>query len=91
MITRPSEPRPIRAVGRIAKLWMGQSHGFIRLPDNREIYFHRADVREGTSFSDLSVGDTVVFELFEDRISGARALQVRPQKRSRLTKQDETS
>jgi len=88
MVTRLSPARGIRAVGRIAKLWIGQSHGFIRLSDNREIYFHRADVREGTSFSDFSVGDWVVFELFEDCISGARALQVRPQKRSRLTKQD---
>ena len=90
MVTRASEPRGIRAVGRVAKLWIGQSHGFIRLPDNREIYFHRADVREGTSFSDLSVGDAVVFELFVDRISGDRALQVRPHKRSRVTKPNET-
>jgi cold shock CspA family protein len=83
MVIRPSEPRTIRAVGQISKLLLGQGHGFIRLPNNREIFFHRADVREGTSFSDLSVGDWVVFELFEDHISGARALQVRRQKRSR--------
>jgi cold shock CspA family protein len=80
MIMRPSEPHGARAVGRIVKLLVGQGCGFIRLPDDREIYFHRADVREGTSFNDLRVGDSVVFELLDDRISGARALKVRPRR-----------
>lgn len=63
-------------IGRIAKLRTGQGFGFIRLAGEREVFFHRADLREGTLFNDLNVGDKVIFELFEDLISGARALHV---------------
>jgi cold shock CspA family protein len=66
------------ARGRIIKLMIGQGHGFIRLANRREVFFHRSDVREGTSFNELAVGDVVTFELVEDRISGARALRVEP-------------
>jgi cold shock CspA family protein len=83
MVTRPFEPHGARAAGRIAKLFIGQGYGFIRLADDRAIYFHRADTRDGTSFNDLSVGDSVLFELFEDRISGARAVHVERVKPSR--------
>ena len=62
--------------GRIVKLLVGQSHGFIRTTDGREIFFHRSDVREGTSFNDFGVGDAVTFELLEDAVSGARAVRV---------------
>jgi cold shock CspA family protein len=65
------------ATGRIVKLLVGQGHGFIRLPDNRDIFFHRADVQEGTSINDLDVGHTVKFELLDDPVSGGRALHVR--------------
>lgn len=65
------------------KLLFGQGHGFIRLPDDREIFFHRSDVREGTSFNDFVVGDTVAFELLEDAVSGARALRVRRRRSQR--------
>ena len=64
------------ATGRIVKLLVGQSHGFIRLADGREIFFHRADVREGAAFNALNVGDPVTFELLEDTVSGARAIRV---------------
>ena len=57
-------------------LFIGQGHGFIRLANDREVFFHRSDVREGTSFNDLAVGDRVRVELFEDAVSGARALSV---------------
>jgi hypothetical protein len=40
-------------------------------------------MQEGCVFNDLEVGDTVTFELLEDAVSGARALRVRPLKRSR--------
>ena len=73
---RPPEPRGHASVGRIVKLSVGQGCGFIRLTNDREIYFHRADLRAGTSINELRVGDSVVFELLEDRISGARALHV---------------
>ena len=48
--------------------------------DNREVYFHRADVQEGTSFNDLEIGETVKFELLDDAVSGARARAVRRSK-----------
>ena len=64
------------ATGRVAKLLIGQGYGFIRLANERDIFFHRADLQEGTVFNDLRTGDTVTFELFEDSVSGARALYV---------------
>jgi cold shock CspA family protein len=73
---QPPERRGVSKTGKIAKLMIGQGHGFIRLSDNREVFFHRSDVREGTSFNDFVVGDAVTFELLEDAVSGARALRV---------------
>jgi hypothetical protein len=43
-------------------LLIGQCHGFIRLPNARAIYFHRADLQEGTAFNDLQIGDAVTFD-----------------------------
>ena len=80
----PTQP-PIRAVqkrtGKIISLLFGSAHGFIRLPTHRSVFFHRSDLREGTSFNDLAVGDTVRFDLFEDAVSGPRALQVERRRR----------
>lgn len=73
---RPAEHRGTPSSGRIVTLYIGQGHGFIRLGSDREVFFHRSDVCEGTSFNDLAVGDAVTFELFEDHVSGARALRV---------------
>jgi len=78
---RPLEPRGAHASGRIVRLLVGQGQGFIRLRDGREVFFHRSDVAEGTSFNDFVVGDTVTFELLEDAVSGARALRVSPRQR----------
>ena len=69
------------ATGRIARLLVGQCHGFIRLSDEREIFFHRGDLRTGTAFNDLRIGDPVTFEILEDSVSGARALRVTRRKR----------
>jgi cold shock CspA family protein len=74
---RPSPPRGVASIGSIARLFVGQCYGFIRLANDREVFFHRTDIRDGTSINDLRVGDPVMFELIEDRISGARALAVR--------------
>ena len=74
--TRPPERRGVPATGRIVTLFIGQGHGFIRLANEREVFFHRSDVREGTSFNDFSVGDAVQFDLLEDDVSGPRAIQV---------------
>jgi cold shock CspA family protein len=61
-------------------LFIGQGHGFIRLANAREVFFHRSDVREGTSFNDFSIGEAVTFELIEDQVSGPRALDVTPRR-----------
>ena len=74
---QPAERRGVATTGRIVKLLIGQSHGFIRLADNREVYFHRSDLEDGTQFNDFTIGDGVSFELLEDPVSGARALRVR--------------
>lgn len=74
---RPAERRGTPNAGRIVTLLVGQSHGFIRLPNGRQVFFHRSDVRAGTSFNHLTVGDAVAFELLEDEVSGPRAVQVR--------------
>ena len=71
-------PHGVASIGWIARLFVGQCYGFIRLANDREVFFHRTDIRDGTSINDLRIGDPVMFELIEDRISGARALAVRP-------------
>jgi cold shock CspA family protein len=73
---RPPERAGIPATGRIVTLFIGQGHGFIRLSNDRQVFFHRSDLREGTSFNELSVGDSVQFELLEDDVSGPRGVQV---------------
>jgi cold shock CspA family protein len=72
----PADPRGPTISGRIIKLMIGQRHGFIRLANHREVFFHRSDLGEGTSFNELVVGDSVTFELVDDPISGARARSV---------------
>jgi cold shock CspA family protein len=81
--TKPPDRRGTPSTGRIVKLFVGQGHGFIRLAKAREVFFHRADLQEGTPFNQLHVGDRVAFELFEDPVSGARGLQIRRHKGSR--------
>jgi hypothetical protein len=61
-------------------LWTGQGHGVIRTSQYREVFFHRGDVDEGTRFNDLRIGDTVAFDLLDDKVSGARALRLRQHK-----------
>lgn len=73
----PTARRGVPDTGRIVKLFVGQGHGFIRLPNHREVYFHRTDLHNGTSINDFHVGDIVTFERIDDRVSGARALSVR--------------
>ena len=75
-LTRPAELRGTPVTGRISKIMTGQGHGFVRLSNDRDVYFHRADLKDGTAFNTLAVGDVVMFELFEDRVSGARAVQM---------------
>jgi cold shock CspA family protein len=77
---RPAERRGTPSSGRIVTLFIGQGHGFIRPTNDRKVFFHRSDLREGTSFNDFAVGDTVRFELLEDEVSGPRALRVEPRR-----------
>ena len=81
--SKPHDPRGKPVTGRIVNILTGQAHGFIRLPNGRAIYFHRADLQEGTAFNDLRIGDAVQFELLEDAVSGARAVRVGRLKRTR--------
>jgi cold shock CspA family protein len=74
---RPAEPRWAPQTGRIVKLLVGQSCGFIRTASHLEVFFHRSDVHTGTSINDFTTGDLVAFELLDDTISGARARGVR--------------
>jgi cold shock CspA family protein len=83
---RPTDPRGTPGAGRVGRIVTGQSHGFIRLRDGREVFFHRGDLAEGLAFNDLRVGDAVVFELLDDRVSGARALQVRRKQKTAASK-----
>lgn len=74
--SRPNDPQGKPATGRVVRILTGQGHGYIRLRDDREVYFHRGDLLQGTTFNDLQIGDTVTFEVLEDSVSGARALRV---------------
>jgi hypothetical protein len=82
-VSGPPERRGIAVRGRVAKLFFGQGHGYIRLANGREVYFHRADMMEGTAFNDLRVSTRVTCELWEDTVSGARALRVAKHTRPR--------
>ena len=77
-LDRPSVPASTPSTGRIARLLVGQAYGFIRVRNGRAIFFHRADLRDATTFNTLQVGDLVAFELVDDQLSGARAIRVAP-------------
>jgi cold shock CspA family protein len=73
---QPIAPAGTRSTGRIARLLIGQSYGFVRARNGRVIFFHRADLRDAMTFNTLRVGDLVAFELVDDQLSGARAIRV---------------
>jgi cold shock CspA family protein len=73
---RPTERHGTPSSGRIVTLLVGRGHGFIRLTSGRQVFFHRSDVLEGSSFSEFAVGDRVTFELLEDDVSGPRGLRI---------------
>jgi len=82
---KPNQPQPPTGrptSGKVIRIHAGQSHGFIRDADSREVFFHRSDTTFGT-FNKLTVGDKVAFELIEDRVSGPRATSVRLPKNAR--------
>jgi len=77
-VTPPAEGRTVPASGRIVSLTFGQGTGFIQMGGDAKVFFHRSDLEEGTSINDFKPGDVVDFDLVDDRVSGARALRVRP-------------
>jgi cold shock CspA family protein len=72
-----AEVPSVVACGHIARLNVGQGCGVIRSSSGQDVWFHRSDIGAPAGFNDLAVGDSVTFDLLEDRISGARALRVR--------------
>jgi cold shock CspA family protein len=66
--------------GVVVRIIRGQSHGFIRTTEDREVFFHRSDVAGG-SFNDLAPGDPVTFRVTDDTVSGPRATHVRKKKK----------
>ena len=76
---RPSRPEPPAGrpmTGLVHRIVRGQSYGFIRTTEDREVFFHRSDVAH-SSFNDLAAGDPVTFRLTGDIVSGPRATHVR--------------
>ncbi len=65
------------ATGRVTAIQFGQGQGFIRLPDERKVFFHRSDMEAGVSFRQLRLGSRVRFDLMDDPVSGPRALRLR--------------
>ena len=61
--------------GRVTRLMLGQRHGFLRTEDRRDVFFYHSDVEDG--FDRLAVGDEVEFDMFDDAVSGPRALRLR--------------
>jgi cold shock CspA family protein len=72
----PRVPAGARTSGTIARIVVGHGHGFIRVRDRREVFFHRADLEDDTSFNSLQRGELVTFALIVDVISGPRAVSV---------------
>ena len=79
-IGQPKEPAGTSASGKITRLFVGQAYGYIRLRNGLQVFFHRADLKDVTTFNRLQVGDLVVFDLIDDAVSGARAIRVTPRR-----------
>jgi len=77
-IGQPKDPAGTSATGKITRLFVGQAYGYIRLRNGLQVFFHRADLKDVSTFNRLQVGDVVVFELIDDAVSGARAIHVSP-------------
>lgn len=62
--------------GIVSKMFPGDEHGFVYLPDGTEVYFHRNAVVEG-EWDELEVGDQVRVVL-QDGYEGPQASTVKP-------------
>jgi cold shock CspA family protein len=78
--SKPGQPLPERGraqTGRIVRITRGQGQGYIRVKeDGRNVFFDRRDLLN-VGFNDLEVGDSVAFELIDDKFSGPRGVLVR--------------
>ena len=61
--------------GRIVKIFPESDYGFIRTPDEREIYFHRNSVLDAVDFNQLKFGTEVTF-MEEQGTDGPQAARV---------------
>jgi len=61
--------------GTIKRVIRGRGFGFIQAEDGKEVFFHHSSLVE-PSFEDLQGGESVDFDLPEDR-RGRRAVHVR--------------
>jgi ribosomal subunit interface protein len=62
-------------VGRIVRIFPESDFGFIKTPDDREIYFHRNSVLDEVDFKDLKFGTEVTF-IEEQGKEGPQAARV---------------
>ena len=67
-------------VGRIVKIFPESDYGFIKTPDDREIYFHRNSVLDKIDFGQLKFGTEVTF-IEEQGNEGPQAARVALSKR----------
>jgi len=69
-------------VGHVKSVQRGSGTGYIRDQTGREFFFHKGDV-VNKRFNDLEVGALVRFDVIEDAISGARAIQIKPERKGK--------
>ncbi len=62
--------------GRVSKMFPGDEHGFVYMPDGTEVYFHKNAVIEG-EWDELEVGDEVRV-VVQDGIEGPQASTIKP-------------
>jgi ribosomal subunit interface protein len=62
-------------IGRIVKIFPESDYGFIKTPDEREIYFHRNSVLDNVDLKDLKFGTEVTF-IEEQGHEGPQAARV---------------
>jgi ribosomal subunit interface protein len=62
-------------VGRIVRIFPDSDFGFIKTPDDREIYFHRNSVLDNVDFRELKFGTEVTF-IEEQGNEGPQAARV---------------
>jgi ribosomal subunit interface protein len=67
-------------VGRIVRIFPESDYGFIKTPDDREIYFHRNSVLDKIDFGQLKFGTEVTF-IEEQGNEGPQAARVALSKR----------